>query len=114
VQEIGLSPPPLFLAASTDTIKCLSPSDLRSARGLFHPPIELPTVANTHDLRHTAASILLRNRIPAKVVQGMLGHTTISMTLDICSHVLPDMQQQAAASLDQLLASSQDEDEEAE
>jgi integrase len=64
-----------------------------------------------HDLRHTAASLLLRNRIPAKVVQEMLGHTTISMTLDIYSHVLPDMQQQAAASLDQLLASPQDKDE---
>jgi integrase len=67
-----------------------------------------------HDLRHTAASLLLRNRIPAKLVQEMLGHTTIRMTLDIYSHVLLDMQQQAAASLDQLLASSQDEDEEAE
>jgi integrase len=64
-----------------------------------------------HDLRHTAASLLLRNRIPAKVVQEMLGHTTISMTLDIYSHVLPDMQQQAAASLDQLLAPPQDADE---
>jgi integrase len=67
-----------------------------------------------HDLRHTAASLLLRNRIPAKMVQEMLGHTTISMTLDIYSHVLPDMQQQAAASLDQLLASPPDEDEDEE
>jgi integrase len=66
-----------------------------------------------HDLRHTLASLLLRNQIPAKVAQEMLGHTTISMTLDIYSHVLPDMQQQAAASLDRLLSpSSDDEDDE--
>jgi integrase len=56
-----------------------------------------------HDLRHTAATLLLRNRIPAKVVQEMLGHSTVSMTLDTYSHVLPDMQSEAAASLDRLL-----------
>lgn len=61
------------------------------------PPIRL------HDLRHTAATLLLRNRIPAKVVQEMLGHSTVSMTLDTYSHVLPDMQSEAAASLDRLL-----------
>jgi hypothetical protein len=48
------------------------------------------------------------------VVQETLGRTTVSMTLDIYSHVLPDMQQQAAASLDQLLASPQDESEDEE
>jgi integrase len=56
-----------------------------------------------HDLRHTVASLLFKNRIPAKVVQEMLGHSTISMTLDIYSHVLPEMQAEAAESLDELL-----------
>ena len=44
-----------------------------------------------------------KNRIPAKVVQEMLGHSNVSMTLDIYSHVLPDMQTEAADSLDDLL-----------
>ncbi|HEV8193028.1 MAG TPA: hypothetical protein VGP82_16310 [Ktedonobacterales bacterium] len=43
------------------------------------------------------------DRIPAKVVQEMLGHSNIGMTLDIYSHVLPDMQTEAADSLDDLL-----------
>jgi integrase len=56
-----------------------------------------------HDLRHTVATLLFKNRIPAKVVQEMLGHSNISVTLDIYSHVLPDMQTEAAESLDDLL-----------
>lgn len=57
-----------------------------------------------HDLRHTLATLLFKNKIPAKVVQEMLGHSTISMTLDTYSHVLPDMQSEAAESLDNLLS----------
>jgi len=56
-----------------------------------------------HDLRHTVATLLFRNRIPAKVVQEMLGHSTINMMLDTYSHVLPEMQAEAAESLDDLL-----------
>jgi integrase len=56
-----------------------------------------------HDLRHTVATLLFKNRFPAKVVQELLGHSTISMTLDTYSHVLPEMQAEAAESLDDLL-----------
>jgi len=56
-----------------------------------------------HDLRHTAATLLLRQGIHPKIVAEMLGHSTISMTLDIYSHVIPDMQRGAAAALDRLL-----------
>lgn len=45
-----------------------------------------------HDLRHSAATILLSMNVHPKVVQEVLGHSTISMTLDIYSHVLPSMQ----------------------
>ena len=38
-----------------------------------------------------------------KVVSEMLGHSTIAITLDIYSHVLPDMQQDAAATLEHIL-----------
>jgi integrase len=53
----------------------------------------------THDLRHTAATLLLAQRVNPKVVSEMLGHSTVSITLDIYSHVLPDMQQDAAAAI---------------
>ena len=48
-------------------------------------------------------TLLFVNRIPAKVVQEMLGHSDIRMTLDVYSHVLPEMQAEAAESLDSLL-----------
>ena len=48
-----------------------------------------------HDLRHSAATILLVASVHPKVVQERLGHSTIAMTLDVYSHVLPSMQQEA-------------------
>lgn len=49
-----------------------------------------------HDLRHTAATLLLGHGVPVKVVSELLGHASIAITLDIYAHVLPDMQAQAA------------------
>ena len=56
-----------------------------------------------HDLRHTAATLMLASRVNPKVVSEMLGHATVAVTLDIYSHVLPDMQQDAAAMLERVL-----------
>ena len=56
-----------------------------------------------HDLRHTAATLLLRQGVHPKVVQERLGHSQISMTLDTYSHVVPSMQREAAEKLDELL-----------
>ena len=56
-----------------------------------------------HDLRHSAATILMSKGVAAKVVQEILGHSTISMTLDIYSHVLPGMQDEAMGKWDDLL-----------
>jgi site-specific recombinase XerD len=49
-----------------------------------------------HDLRHSAATILLSTGVNAKVVQEILGHANISTTLGIYGHVLPSMQRDAA------------------
>ena len=56
-----------------------------------------------HDLRHTAATLLLGQRVHPKVVAEMLGHSQISITLDLYSHVTPTMQAQAAATMDAIL-----------
>jgi integrase len=56
-----------------------------------------------HDLRHTAATLMLQQGVHPKVVQERLGHAKISMTLDIYSHVLPSMQEEAAELIDDVL-----------
>ena len=48
-----------------------------------------------HDLRHSAATILLVMGVHPKVVQELLGHSTIAMTMDVYSHLLPSMHQDA-------------------
>ena len=47
-----------------------------------------------HDLRHSAASILLCMGVNVKVIQELLGHSDISITLRTYSHLLPSMQQE--------------------
>jgi len=56
-----------------------------------------------HDLRHTAATLMLSRSVPVKVVSEMLGHADVSTTLSIYAHVLPDMQGGAARAMDDLL-----------
>ncbi len=59
--------------------------------------------ARVHDLRHTAATLMLSHGVPVKVVSEMLGHADVSTTLSIYAHVLPDMQGGAASAMDDLL-----------
>jgi integrase len=56
-----------------------------------------------HDLRHTAATLLLGRGINPKIVSDMLGHARIAITLQLYSHVTPHMQQQAAGAMDAAL-----------
>jgi integrase len=56
-----------------------------------------------HDLRHSAATLLLTEGVHPKVVQKLLGHSNISMTLDMYSHVLPSMQKDAISRLNTAL-----------
>lgn len=46
-----------------------------------------------HDLRHTHATILLKNGVHPKIVQERLGHSSVQVTLDIYSHVIPNLQE---------------------
>ncbi len=77
-------------------------------RNLFREFKELLQVAGLpnirfHDLRHTAATLMLQQNIHPKVVQERLGHSDISLTLNTYSHVLPGMQEEAAEKMDTLL-----------
>ena len=57
-----------------------------------------------HGLRHTHATILLEQGVNPKVVSERLGHASVATTMDIYSHVLPDMQEKAALAIDAALA----------
>ncbi|TDB38228.1 MAG: site-specific integrase [Actinobacteria bacterium] len=57
-----------------------------------------------HDLRHTHASNLLRDGVPVNVVSQRLGHAEPAITLNVYSHVLPGMQEEAAAKVDEMMA----------
>jgi integrase len=56
-----------------------------------------------HDLRHCCASLLLAQNVHPKIVQEILGHSQISMTLDLYSHVLPSAKRAAAHMMDDML-----------
>ncbi|KAF0194377.1 MAG: prophage LambdaCh01 site-specific recombinase phage integrase [Bacillota bacterium] len=53
-----------------------------------------------HDLRHSNATLMLKYGVPAKVASQRLGHSNIGITLDLYSHVMSDMQKDAADKID--------------
>ncbi|WP_405168547.1 tyrosine-type recombinase/integrase [Paenibacillus sp. FSL H3-0286] len=57
-----------------------------------------------HDLRHTCASLMFSAGVHPKVVQEMLGHSSIKVTLDMYSHMMPNMQEDAAIAMENLLS----------
>jgi integrase len=63
---------------------------------------ELPSV-RLHDLRHTAASLLLAQSVPARVVMEILGHSAIALTMNTYSHVAPEVSREAAERMARLL-----------
>jgi integrase len=69
----------------------------RHVRGLELPRIPLK------NLRHTWASLALQAGVHPKVVSERLGHATVSFTLDTYSHVMPGLQEDAAAAVAELV-----------
>jgi integrase len=59
-----------------------------------------------HDLRHTYATIALTAGAQAKVVAERLGHSTIGITLDTYSHVMPALEEETAARIARLIVGS--------
>jgi integrase len=64
----------------------------------------LPTTVGLHTLRHSAASVMLTNGVPLKVVSEILGHSSIAITGDIYGHVSPEIASSALATLGDALA----------
>lgn len=73
---------------------------------LFHKLVTLAGVPHIrfHDLRHTAASLLVRRGVPIKAVAERLGHTDASLTMRVYTHVYEEQRREAALSLQMLLS----------
>ena len=80
----------------------INPSHLGKVFGRETARLGLPRI-RFHDTRHTAATFMLSQGDHPKVVQERLGHSSIRITLDLYSHVLPDTQRASADRLDAAL-----------
>ncbi len=72
--------------------------------GQFHKLLDdagLPRM-RLHDLRHSAATILMAMKVPIKVIQELLGHSSVIITLNVYGHVLPSMQDEAVDNMERL------------
>ncbi len=76
-------------------------SDHRAWRALLAEAKVRP--ARLHDARHTAASLLLQQGVPARVAMEILGHSQISLTLGTYSHVVPELAEDAARRMGEAL-----------
>lgn len=71
-----------------------TPLDYRNVARAFKDLLKrasLPPTVRLYDLRHTCATLLLARNVHPKYVQELLGHASITLTLDTDSHVLPGM-----------------------
>lgn len=68
---------------------------------------ELPEI-RFHDLRHTAASLMLNYGIPVIIVSKRLGHARASITMDVYGHLIPSKQEEAATLMDRLMKPKND------
>jgi integrase len=98
------------LWTDNDLVFCTTagrPLDFRNlATASFKPLLKkagLPDI-RFHDLRHTCATLLLSRGHHPKLVQELLGHASVAMTLDRYSHVLPGMGDQTAAAMEAALS----------
>ena len=80
-------------------------ADSANVTHAFHDALqraELPR-QRFHDLRHLAASLMLAQDVNPKVMQEILGHRSLDVTMDLYSHLMPAAKKDVAARMDALL-----------
>lgn len=92
------------LVFATPVGDVLADSTVRTAFNRILQRAELPRI-RIHDLRHTAATLMLKAGVQPKVVSDRLGHSTVAFTLDNYAHALPDMQRDGAEALARMIGS---------
>jgi len=80
----------------------MDPSNLRLDFTRVLRQAGLPKI-RFHDLRHTAASLMLNHGIPVIVVSKILGHSKPSITMDIYGHLYNELQDEAAQLMDEIV-----------
>ena len=95
-----------FLCARKDG-KPQQPQSITHAWVDFLASTKLPRI-RFHDLRHSHATLMLRANVHPKIVSERLGHSKVAITLDTYSHVIPGMQEEAAAAIDAAFGSAKD------
>jgi integrase len=75
------------------------PNSIGHAWDRFLAATKLPRI-RFHDLRHSHATAMLASNVHPKIVSERLGHSRVALTLDTYSHVVPGMQEEAAAAID--------------
>ena len=100
---IACAPDPIFaLIEQQREAEPMQPRSLMRAWQMAIGKIKLPRV-RFHDLRHAHATHLLSSGVHPKVASERLGHSRVAITLDLYSHVLPGMQEDAALRVDDAL-----------
>jgi integrase len=86
-----------------------TPLDPRNVTREFQAVLKTAKVPKVrfHDLRHTAATLLLAQGVDPRTIMETLGHSQISLTLNTYSHVLPALQEAAASKMDAILQGAQ-------
>ena len=103
MEEKGTLYRPGGLVFANEVGGIINPSNLRNRHFARHlKRAGLPKI-RFHDLRHTCATLLLSRNVNPKIVSEMLGHSSISVTLDTYSHVLPTMRDSAVRALEEAL-----------
>jgi integrase len=87
-----------FVCAREDG-KPQQPNSIGHAWDRFVAESKLPRI-RFHDLRHSHATVMLKSNVHPKIVSERLGHSRVALTMDVYSHVIPGMQQEAAAAID--------------
>jgi len=93
----------------TDLIVCarhggpVTPRNVDRALAAICAPAGVRKIT-THQLRHTSATLMFLVGISPKIVAEKLGHASVALTLSVYSHVLPDMQDDAATAMSRILA----------
>jgi integrase len=91
------------LLFTSDAGTPINPSNLRqSSLAPLLKKAGLPHI-RFHALRHTCASLLFQKNVHPKLVQELLGHASIAVTLDTYSHMLPGMGSEAADAMGEAL-----------
>ncbi|ADK16294.1 site-specific integrase [Clostridium ljungdahlii] len=90
------------LVCTRDNGQPLNTSSFSHAFGDFIKKVDIPHI-RFHDLRHTNATLMLLSGTAPKVASSRLGHSTIGITMDLYSHVLKDMNKEAADKLNDVI-----------